>query len=88
MLALAFLGTLLSFMIIGLSSYFFLGLPLVVAFTFAALMSATNPISVLSIFKSLGVSKKLAITIEGESLVNDGMLSCYFKSLQSICYLI
>ncbi|WP_338022823.1 cation:proton antiporter [Bacillus weihaiensis] len=66
-LALAFLGTLLSFMIIGLSSYFFLGLPLVVAFTFAALMSATDPIRVLSIFKflSLGVSKKPAITIEG-----------------------
>lgn len=78
-LALAFIGTLLSFILIGLGSYFIIGLPLVVAFTFSALMSATDPISVLSIFKSLGVSKKLAITIEGESLVNDGIAVVLFQ---------
>jgi monovalent cation:H+ antiporter, CPA1 family len=78
-LALAFVGTLLSFILIGLGSYYLLGLPLVVAFTFASLMSATDPISVLSIFKSLGVPKKLAITIEGESLVNDGIAVVLFQ---------
>ncbi len=78
-LALAFVGTFLSFILIGFGSYYLIGLPLVVAFTFAALMSATDPISVLSIFKSLGVPKKLAITIEGESLVNDGIAVVLFQ---------
>lgn len=57
----------------GGASILFLGLPISVAFTFAALMSATDPISVLSIFKTLGVSEKLSTTIEGESLFNDGI---------------
>ena len=66
-----------------------IGLPLIVAFTFAALMSATDPISVLSIFKSLGVSKKLAVTIEGESLLNDGIAVVLFQisSIYLITYI-
>ncbi|MCA1029774.1 cation:proton antiporter [Bacillus timonensis] len=78
-LALALGGTLLSFLLIGGGSYYILGLPLVVAFTFAALMSATDPISVLSIFKTIGVPKKLATTIEGESLFNDGIAVVLFQ---------
>ncbi|WLR52216.1 cation:proton antiporter [Bacillus tianshenii] len=78
-LALAFGGTFLSFLLIGFGSYYLIGLPLVPAFTFAAVMSATDPISVLSIFKSLGVSKKLSTIIEGESLFNDGIAVVLFK---------
>ncbi|ULO05638.1 cation:proton antiporter [Paenibacillus sp. 19GGS1-52] len=78
-LALAFGGTLLSFLIIALAGYWILGLPLVVAFTFAALMSATDPISVISIFKSLGVPKNIVTIIEGESLFNDGIAVVLFQ---------
>ncbi|WP_068614067.1 cation:proton antiporter [Paenibacillus tuaregi] len=78
-LALAFGGTLLSFLIIALSSYYLLGLPLIVAFTFASLMSATDPISVISIFKSLGVPKSVVTIIEGESLFNDGIAVVLFQ---------
>ncbi|MBN1571596.1 MAG: Na+/H+ antiporter [Deltaproteobacteria bacterium] len=39
---------------------------------FGALISATDPISVLAIFKKLGISRKLTVVIEGESLFNDG----------------
>ncbi|WP_307794969.1 cation:proton antiporter [Alkalihalobacillus sp. BA299] len=70
-LSLALGGTFVSFLLIGIAVYFLLELPLPVAFTFAALMSATDPISVLSIFKRLGVPKKLTTVIEGESLIND-----------------
>lgn len=77
--SLAFLGTFLSFIIIGFSTYYILGLPLVVAFSFAALMSATDPISVLSIFKDLGVPQKLSTIMEGESLFNDGIAVVLFK---------
>lgn len=78
-IALAFGGTLLSFLIIALAMYGFMGLPLIVAFTFAALMSATDPISVISIFKSLGVPKKIVTIIEGESLFNDGIAVVLFQ---------
>lgn len=78
-LALSFGGTFLSFLIIAAGAYFLLGLPLVVAFTFAALMSATDPISVISIFKSLGVPKQIVTIIEGESLFNDGIAVVLFQ---------
>jgi CPA1 family monovalent cation:H+ antiporter len=42
------------------------------ACVFAALIAATDPIAVVSLFKSLGAPKRLALLIEGESLVNDG----------------
>ncbi|WP_338000957.1 sodium:proton antiporter [Neobacillus terrae] len=78
-MSLAFLGTLLTFFIIGFAGYYFLHLPLVTAFTFASLMSATDPISVVSIFKSMGVSKKLLTVMETESLFNDGVAVVLFK---------
>lgn len=78
-LALAFGGTLLSFLIIAFSVYYLLDLPLIVAFTFGALMSATDPISVISIFKSLGVPKSVVTIIEGESLFNDGIAVVLFQ---------
>ena len=78
-LALAFGGTLLSFIVIGFSSVWLLGFTIPAAFVFAALMSATDPVSVLSIFKSVGVKKRLAIVIEGESLFNDGLAVVLFN---------
>ncbi|MEC3884666.1 sodium:proton antiporter [Halobacillus sp. HZG1] len=78
-MGLAFLGTFISSLTIGAASYFLLDLPLAVAFTFAALMSATDPISVLSIFKSLGVKQKMSTVMEGESLFNDGIAVVLFK---------
>lgn len=78
-IALAFGGTLLSFLLIALAMYGLMGLPLIVSFTFAALMSATDPISVISIFKSLGVPKKIVTIIEGESLFNDGIAVVLFQ---------
>lgn len=78
-LSLAFVGTFLSFIIIGFATYFLLNVPIVVAFTFAALMCPTDPISVISIFGSLGVKKKLMTIVEGESLFNDGLAVVLFK---------
>ncbi|KAA0547187.1 Na+/H+ antiporter [Bacillus sp. BGMRC 2118] len=77
--ALAFGGTLLSFLIIGFSSMWLFHFSIPSAFVFAALMSATDPVSVLSIFKSVGVKKRLATVIEGESLFNDGLAVVLFK---------
>ncbi len=42
------------------------------ALVFGAMIAATDPIAVVAMFKSLGVPKRLAILVEGESLLNDG----------------
>jgi CPA1 family monovalent cation:H+ antiporter len=42
------------------------------ALVFGALISATDPISVLAIFRTLGVDPRLAVIVEAESLFNDG----------------
>jgi CPA1 family monovalent cation:H+ antiporter len=49
-----------------------------VAFLFAALIAATDPISVVSLFRTLGAPRRLAVLIEGESLVNDGTAAVFF----------
>lgn len=39
---------------------------------FGTIIAATDPIAVIALFKQLGVKRKLAIILEGESLFNDG----------------
>jgi Na+/H+ antiporter len=42
------------------------------AIVFGVLISATDPVAVVAILRELGVSKRLGVVIEGESLLNDG----------------
>lgn len=46
--------------------------PLIYALLFGALTAATDPISVLALFKKMGVKRELSLLMEGESLFNDG----------------
>jgi CPA1 family monovalent cation:H+ antiporter len=52
-----------------------------IALLFGAIISATDPISVLAIFKDLKMNKRLAGIIEGESLLNDGTAVVVFQIL-------
>ena len=49
-----------------------------VALLIAAMLAATDPISVVALFKEFSVSKRLGIIIEGESLINDGIAVVLF----------
>ena len=49
------------------------GFELVHAFLFASVIAATDPISVLALFRELGVTRRLYLLVEGESLLNDGV---------------
>lgn len=51
-----------------------------IAFMFGAVVSATDPVAVISLLKELGASKKLAMLIEGESLLNDGTAIVLFMA--------
>jgi monovalent cation:H+ antiporter, CPA1 family len=53
-------------------------------FVFAALIAATDPIAVVALFKSLGVPKRLAVLLEGESLFNDGTAVVVFTLVLAV----
>ena len=48
------------------------------ALVFGTIISATDPIAVVAVFKSLGVPKRLSVLLEGESLLNDGVAIVFF----------
>ncbi len=70
-LTLAIPGLLLSTAIIGLIITAFTEFDLMEALLLGAILSATDPVAVISIFKQLGVPERLTILVEGESLFND-----------------
>jgi CPA1 family monovalent cation:H+ antiporter len=47
-------------------------LGLIPALAFGALISATDPIAVVALFKTLGAPTRLTVLVEAESLLNDG----------------
>jgi CPA1 family monovalent cation:H+ antiporter len=54
------------------------------AFLFGAIMSATDPVSVLATFRQIGAPRRLSVIIEGESLFNDGTSLVLFKIILGI----
>ncbi len=70
-LTLAIPGLLISTGIIGVIFATFTEFDLMVALLLGAILSATDPVAVIAIFKQLGVPERLTILVEGESLFND-----------------
>lgn len=48
------------------------------ALVFGAAVAATDPISVVALFRRIGVPKRLTLLLEGESLLNDGTAIVFF----------
>ncbi len=46
-----------------------------------SLLAATDPVSVLALFKTMGAPKRLSVLVEGESLFNDGTAVVLFNIL-------
>lgn len=78
-LVLAVPGVILTMLIVGGLLAVGTGLGLVSAMVFGALIAATDPVSVVAIFRKLGVPKRLSVLIEGESLFNDGTAIVLFN---------
>ena len=72
-MGLAIVAFAVSAVLVGLALAAGLGLPLVVALLFGALISATDPVAVVAIFREVGVPRRLLVLVEGESLLNDGV---------------
>ncbi|MFT4712130.1 MAG: CPA1 family monovalent cation:H+ antiporter [Candidatus Azotimanducaceae bacterium] len=70
-LTLAVPGLLLSTGVIAGVLLLATSIPLLPALLLGAILSATDPVAVIALFKQLGAPKRLAILVEGESLLND-----------------
>ncbi|MEO0542015.1 MAG: sodium:proton antiporter [Cyanobacteria bacterium P01_A01_bin.105] len=62
----------------------FAGTSLAAALLIGASLSATDPVSVVALFRELGVNKRLTTLMEGESLFNDGVAVVAFNLLLGI----
>ncbi|NEP18960.1 MAG: sodium:proton antiporter, partial [Leptolyngbya sp. SIO4C1] len=60
------------------------GTSLATALLVGASLSATDPVSVIALFRELGVNKRLTTLMEGESLFNDGVAVVAFNLLLGI----
>jgi CPA1 family monovalent cation:H+ antiporter len=72
-------GVVLNMLVVGGILSLGAGLPLGLAFIFGALIAATDPVSVVAIFRRLGAPKRLEVLLESESLFNDGTAIVLFS---------
>jgi len=82
-LLLAVFAYLLSAFLIGGSLWLVFGaiglpIPFFVTFLFGAIISATDPVAVLALFKEYGAPRRLTLIFEGESLMNDATALALF----------
>lgn len=64
-------GLLLSVFTVAYTLALLIGYPIGVALLFGAIISSTDPIAVISLFKTLGAPKRLGLVADGESMLND-----------------
>ena len=81
LLLLANIGVLLAAAVTGYAVHWVTGLPILSTLLFGSIISATDPISVLAIFRDLRINRRLSMLIEGESVLNDGTAAALFQIL-------
>ena len=81
LLLLSIVGILVATAITGYAIHWKAGVPILVALLFGSIISATDPISILLIFKTIPVSKRLPVIVGSESLFNGGTAAVLFTIL-------
>lgn len=83
-LTFASVGVLLSAGLTAAGMHWLIGWSWASAALFGVLLSATDPVSVIATFKEFGVSGRLRVLMEGESLVNDSTAAVAFVTLLAV----
>jgi CPA1 family monovalent cation:H+ antiporter len=65
-------GVLVTAGVVAVVVHLVTGLDPALAFVLGAMISATDPVAVVTLFRKLGVPSRLATSVEAESLLNDG----------------
>ncbi|KAL8461778.1 hypothetical protein ACS0TY_032213 [Phlomoides rotata] len=69
---------------LGGVTYLIYKLPFVECLMFGALISATDPVTVLSIFQELGTDVNLYALVFGESVLNDAMAISLYRTMSLV----
>lgn len=77
-LLLATAGVILATLIVGAGMHFAVGWEWPVALLFGSLITATDPVSVIAVFKDANVGGRIGLLVEAESLLNDGVAAVVF----------
>jgi CPA1 family monovalent cation:H+ antiporter len=83
----ASIGVLISMVLIALPLHLLLEIPLLPAFMFGAIMSATDPLAIGALLSSnKQIPESRLLLIEGESILNDGFVVTVFGALFVLMY--
>jgi monovalent cation:H+ antiporter, CPA1 family len=77
-LTLSTLGVVVSAAFVAAGMIFLLSWPIMPSLLFGVLIAATDPIAVIALFKDIGVTGRLRLLVESESLFNDGVAAVLF----------
>ena len=83
---LAFLGVAISAALVASGMHWLLGWSWLGAAFFGVLIAATDPVSVIAAFKEMRAEPRLAMVVESESLLNDGVAAVGFAMLAGIAH--
>lgn len=72
-LMLAVPGTIATAAFVAIVLVLVLHLPVAEAALFGSIVSATDPVAVVGVFRNVNAPSRLAVIVEGESLINDGV---------------
>jgi NhaP-type Na+/H+ or K+/H+ antiporter len=79
--SLATVGLFASTALVGAGLHYGVGISWGSALLFGALISATDPVAVVALFREVGAPRRLATLVEGESLFNDATAIVLFRVL-------
>ena len=83
-LSMATVGLALAAFVTAAGMHFLVGWPPISAGIFGVLIAATDPVSVIATFKETGVTGRLRLLVEAESLFNDGVAAVLFALLLAV----
>ena len=80
----AVVGTLIMVVAVAAFARYVMGFEIVEAFLLGVIISPTDPVAVISTFRSLGVIKRFQLLVAGESLFNDGVAIVIYTLLVTL----